>query len=232
MSEDTKNPKSTGAPQDATGGGVADKQPALPKDSGGSGEDLAAKYEKDIAKLKSSFQRQINDLDKRHRDELEAERQRQVQLQRDLLPEDKRPEFDKRLETDRLTRLEQENQALQAQLQERTIRQQWADYFQDKFGLDTSGIRADTVEEFVNAAHEELSVAMRKARQNVTSAQPQPTPQVQMPSIQAPDVDASPDAPATTGETWDVLIRKYGSAEEVYRRVEQGLLNPSIIPSK
>lgn len=229
MPEDTKTPKPVAEPIGSPNGDVVDKQPTPSKESSGSGEDLVAKYERDIAKIKSATQRQINESEKRHREELEALRQQQIQFQRDMIPEEKRPEFDSRLERERLAQLEKENQQLRAMTQEQQVRQQWTAYFQDKFGVDVTHIAtsAGDFDDFLSQAHEEVATQLKQARSTLNSAPVGPqTPATLTP----PDVEGAPDAPATTGESWDVLIRRYGSQEEVYRMVEQGLLNPRIIP--
>ncbi len=190
--------------------------------------ELTQKYERDIANLKSTFQRSESELKK----QMDAQRQAYDQHVRELklskMDEEERKKYEAQELIERNKNYEAEAQAAKQALEEREQKDQYRDFFLS-VGINPQELDfSKDLSTFVNmgyAAWKKKTATLEKKL-----AELEKKSQSGDEEIPAPEVDTSKGKP-TKGPTWADLIKKYGSAEVVYRKIELGQLPVSILPS-
>lgn len=190
--------------------------------------ELTQKYERDIANLKSTFQRSESELKK----QLDAQRLAYDQHVRELklskMDEEQRKQYEAQELLERNKNYEAEALAAKRALEEREQKDQYRDFFLS-VGIPPNELdsRADLAT-FVNMGYAAWAKKTKALEKKL--AELEKKAQSGDEEIPAPDVDTSKGKPSK-GPSWGDLIKKYGSAETVYRKVELGQLPASILPS-
>ena len=192
-------------------------------------QQLKAKYEKDISALKSSLQRQTAqvsaDWQKRY-----GELQQQFhQTRMQSMTGEERERYERQLESEEL-------QSLQSKLAETENEKQVMSQTFNAYGFFVQqGVPADKLnlaegyDAVVSAGWEHLTSELARLRQAASNPQPQ-QPIQPAPLKPAPGVITDKGTPGG-GTTWTALRAQFGTDEQIYRAVEEGRLDPSIIPT-
>lgn len=187
--------------------------------------EVTQKYERDIANLKSTFQRSESELKK----QLEGQRKAYDEYVRDLklskMDEMERKKYEEQELIERNKNYEAEARAAKQALLEREQIDQYRNFFMS-VGV-TLPNEATDLASFVNAGYAAWAKKTKELEKKLADLEKKS--QSSDDEITAPDVDTSKGKPA--GKTrWPDLIKKFGSMEAVYRKVELGELPPSILP--
>lgn len=196
-------------------------------------EALKADYEKKLAASQQDLNKLKSSLQQREAQIVKDSQQKYSELQRQLhevrmstMDDDARKKYEAQLVTE-------EYQSLQEQMAEINRKNQEYQSMLDaqQFFLN-KGVPADRlvlnqgyevlVESGWNWVTERLQAIQNAASNPTTKSEPAPL-------RQAPNVVTDKATPHT-GTTWSDLLQKYGTAENVYRAVEEGRLPASIIP--
>lgn len=191
------------------------------------------KYEQDMNRMKSTFQRReteaqknLDALERRHRNEMET-------LRRSLLDTDALKEYEASTKESRLTELEISLQDAQKALaEERSMRGAFDAFISRGVpanvlsnAAEEGGLQAMSAAAWDWLFQEKERLAVENSTIKSKKANPEPPPQ-------APPVATPSPAGSAASPTWDDLIKKYGSMEKVFDLVEARRLPPSIIPIK
>lgn len=189
------------------------------------------KAQEDIRKIKSSYDRQQNDW-RRREDEW---KQRETEYQENLhrfqtanMTEEELRAFQATRATEDAQRLARENQQLTIQLQERAIRE---DYISTaaQYGIPKDMLILDQgLDELASSVWGALWTRFEELKSRAEKASGTPATAPKEPPA-APPVVSSTGSPAS-GMDWESLRKRYGSDEAIYSLVEQGLLDPSVLP--
>jgi hypothetical protein len=202
---------------------------------------VSQKYEKDINALKSSLQRQQAQRER----ELQAQiRQAQDNAQAEIrrarlstLDEPQRKQAEAEMAVTEVQTLRQQNEQLQQEVQTRDIMQGWTDWFIQQ-GVPASKLDRSDPNALLSSGWEAQAEILSGLRQEVEQLK-NPTKPQQPPTTQSKpnNMPQAPDVLTQTSQVpyvnrWADLEKKYGDRETVYRKVEQGLLPPSALPSE
>ena len=189
-------------------------------------ESQLAKTNQDLNRMKSTFQRSEAEL-KRGWEQREREYQQQLEnLKVSGMDEDQRKAYEASSTSRRLAEMEQQMAALEDQKVQTEAMFKAQNYFISQ-GVPASELNVDEgYEELWNSGMGFITQEFQRLKNQSPVAQ---TPQVKTP-VAAPAVVTTTNTPAYTGPTWDELVKKYGSEEEVYRLVETQRLDPTTIP--
>lgn len=214
-----------------------------PQGAADGGQDYAKKYEEllqksqsDINQLKSTLQRQQAQQQQQWQQERQQMEEKLRQAQLVPLDDDARKEFLRNLELEKAAQYRQQAEQAQRELEEERSRNSYREYFIAQ-GVPADKLITDQgLEVLVNSGWQGIQAMMSELKSELQKFKTQSattlntvTPQTPVDTPRTP-ISATP-APAGNGTNWDALVKKYGSAEEVYRLVEQGELPPSIIPA-
>lgn len=188
-------------------------------------EVVRAKYEKDLNKMKSTFQ-----SNEAKREQEWAARQAQYEQQMEQLKvstmdEDQRKTYESTAAIRKLQDMENrlqevENQKIEAQAMLNA--QKW---FADR-GISLADLDTDNgYNALWESGMDKLTSELDQYRQQKTTKTPS-----QKPEIKAPEVVTQGNTPAYTGTTWSALVKEHGSEEQVYRLIETGQLPVSVLP--
>lgn len=204
--------------------------PAAPSGGG----DLQAELRKtqaDINKLKSSYDRAQNEWRQRESEWKQRETEYQDNLRRFQtanMTEEELRTFQATQATEDNQRLARENQQLSIQLQERAIRE---DYISTaaQYGIPKDMLILDQgLEELASSVWAALWTRFEDLKSKAENASgTSPSAPKEPPA--APPVVSSTGSPAS-GMDWESLRKRYGSDEAIYSLIEQGLLDPSVLP--
>jgi hypothetical protein len=193
-------------------------------------KELEEKFERDLGRLKSVFQRREHETQQeweQRRREYEDEIHR---LRTATMDEDERRAYEYEMMQARMTEQEREIQRLQEQAQQAQAMSEYMQFFLAQ-GIPAEQLDlSQGVEGLIQSGWEAITRQLEELRQQVqqVSAPPSEPPK---PSEKQPPTVITKTGGTPTGPTWADLIQRYGSAENVYRMVEQKILPPDIIPS-
>lgn len=188
--------------------------------------DWEAKLQKttdDLNKMKSTFQKREAELQAKYQQE-QAELRRQLNETRlQGMDADQRKKYEEQMKMEELQRLQSEQSSLSAKLQEQAQILDAVQFFVQR------GVPYDQL--IVNQGYNTLTQSgwdwidgeLKRLRDAQTTAKPE-SPRKPAPSV------VTDKASPSTGTTWAQLRKQYGSEENVYQMIEQGLLDPSILP--
>ena len=190
---------------------------------------LKTKYEKDINQMKSTLQRQTAQVNKEWQTRYDGLQKQMHETRMQSMTEEERGRYERQLESEEI-------QSLQARLAEieneksmmNSTVSAFSFFIQQGVPADKLNL-ADGYDTVVNAGWEHLTselAALRQAKANPQPQQPAEPTQLK----QAPGVVTDKGTPAT-GTTWAALRAQFGNDELIYRAVEEGRLDPSIIPT-
>lgn len=193
-------------------------------------EQRMAKYEQDISNLKSASQKRENQLAQQAS---QRERELQAELERVRvadMDEDERKIYDSEQAIIHSQEMAEQLQSLQREKADMEAFNQAYDWFL-KADVPAKDLVTDQGYDALFQSGWNYINNERQALKKGFIAKPSPTPNGEEPP-KAPTVVTTTAAVPGTGPSWDDLIAKYGSREEVYRRVETQQLPPDIIPRK
>lgn len=189
--------------------------------------EVSKKAEQDLNAMKSSFQKTQHEL------ELKLEKQktdyetylRDVKLS--SMDADARKKFEDQELVEKNKNYEEKARLAEQALAEREQKEQYRDFFLS-VGIPLGELDiTKNLTDFVNLGY----AAWKKKTADLEAklAKLEKQAKGEDGEITAPDVDTEKGKPGNK-PGWPALIKKYGSAERVYRLVELGELKPSIIP--
>jgi len=238
------------APDDGTGSTGNSETPAdgsvtkvtPPQGAADGGQDYAKKYEEllqkstsDINNLKSTLQSQQAQQQRQWNQERQQMEEKLRQAQLVPLDDDARKEFLRNLELEKANQYRQEAENAKQELEAERASSSYRDYFIAQGVPADKLVTGQGLEVLVQSGWQGIQSIMTDLRTKLKQFETQSAatlgaaaPQPPVDSSRTP-ISASP-APAGNGTNWDALIKRYGSAEEVYRLVETGELSPTIIP--
>lgn len=210
-------------------GGVSQKETPVTQRPEVDVDALRQKYEQDINSLKSSLQKREAQVTKEWQERYSGLERKLHETAMKSMTEDERARYERQLETE-------EFQSLQSKLAEiENEKQMMASTVNAYSFFVQQGVPAnllnlsDGYDAVVSAGWQHLTSELAQLRETAKNPQPQ-KPIEPAPLKQAPGVVTDKGTPAS-GTTWQALIAQHGSMENVYRAVEEGRLDPSIIPS-
>lgn len=210
-------------------GGVTEQVTPVAQQPAVDVEQIKAKYEKDINSLKSTLQKQTSQVNKEWQDRYNNLQRQMHETRMQTMTAEDREKYERQLQGE-------EFQNLQSRLAElENERAQQASTVNAFSFFLTQGVPADKLnlaegyDAVVNAGWQYLTEELAQLRQARSNPQPQ-KPIEPAPLKQAPNVITDKGTPAS-GTTWGALRAKYGTDEAIYRAVEEGRLDPSIIPT-
>jgi len=189
---------------------------------------LKTKYESDISAMKSTLQRNTAKVEKEWQSRY-SDLQRQMQeVRMSTMTEEDKTRYERQLESE-------EFQSLQHRLTELETEREQQVQTVNAFSFFTSqGVPAEKLnlaggyDEVVSVGWQHLTGELARLRSAASNPQPQ-KPTEPAPLKQAPDVVTDKGTPSS-GTNWVALRAQYGTDEAVYRAVEEGRLDASIIP--
>ncbi len=188
---------------------------------------IRQKYESDISKLKSTFQRKEAEREKDINSKLQQYEAEVERLRVSTMDEDERAAYEQTAVYRRINELEQYLSQVQEEKVEIDSMLKAQQYFLAQ-GVPASSLVTDSgYDELWNSGMGWLTSDYQRLRNQTTTA---PTKPAQRPAITAPDVVTTTNTPAYSGTTWPELIKQYGDEETVYRLVETGQLPATVIP--
>lgn|SRR5574340_315711 len=198
-------------------------------------EEMLKQRDQDINRLKSTLQTQLSQQQRKWEEERQQLMEDLRKAQMASLDDDERKEFQRNLETERAIETKQRLQQREQELEELRAAQNYRDYFVAQ-GVPADKLVTDQgLDVLVQSGWQGIQAIMTDMRTRLqqfeAQAPAQQTPQSSPTSNPRTPISAG-NAPAGAGPTWNDLIAKYGSQEEVYLKVEMGELPPSIIPTQ
>lgn len=226
----------TTEPAATTDPGVASATPSTtPSDAAlnGGANDNVAQYEemiqtlnKDLNNMKSTFQRNEARLKQEFQQREQQYRQELEQLKVATMDEDERKAYEATAAQRQLAELSQLTQQLAAEREEALQMTQAQNWFL------SMGVPADELvldegyDELWNSGMNFITNELQTYRSGTKGKAPAAT----APTVTAPAVVTTNNAPASVGPTWSELLKTYGDEETVYRLFETGQLPVDMIP--
>lgn len=191
--------------------------------------ELSQKYERDIANMKSSFQKSEFEMKK----QLEEQRNQYDKHVRELrvsrMDEEERKRFESEELLERNKNFEAEAIRANQKLEELKQMEQYKNFF-SSVGIPTSSLSsAEDLTSLVNLGYSLWAQKTKQLEQRVQEMEKKSQKSEDEEETPAPEVNTTKGSPPK-GTTWADLIKRYGSAENVYRQIELGHLDPSILP--
>ena len=192
-------------------------------------EKRLADREQDINKLKSSLQSGYAKKEKEWQQEKGRLEQELEQLRVSRMDETERKKYEADKEQTRLKELADRLSQYQQRESEMEQRTQYVDFFKSQFGIEPEKLqREGTLEDLWNsgwsAVRDELSLS-KKELEELKKFKAEKEGEVE-----PPPVVERPGGTPKVGNTYQDLIKTYGSMGRVYSLIEQGQLSPDILP--
>lgn len=192
-------------------------------------EKRLADREQDINKLKSSLQSGYAKKEKEWQQEKGRLEQELEQLRVSRMDENERKKYEADKEQTRLKELADRLSQYQQRESEMEQRTQYVDFFKSQFGIEPEKLqREGTLEDLWNsgwsAVRDELSLS-KKELEELKKFKAEKEGEVE-----PPPVVEKPGGTPKVGNTYQDLIKTYGSMGKVYSLIEQGQLSPDILP--
>jgi hypothetical protein len=219
-------PEGTPNPEAGVSQETPSQQPPMDADR------VRAEYEQKLAQAQIDLNNVKSSLQKREAQVTREYQQKYDELQRQMreirmqgMDENQRKQYEAQLQNE-------EYQTLQRRLEE--MEQKTSEYQQmfdaQQFFMQ-KGVPSDKLilnqgyETLVQSGWDWVTERLKLLEQQASS----PIKQEPAPLKQAPGVVTDKGTPVT-GSTWAELRKQYGSDDNVYRLIEQGLLSPSVLP--
>lgn len=198
-----------------------------PKDAGEKVDyaEKLSQYEKDINNIKSAMQKREAQLQREfaERERLLVERLDELSTQ--TMTDEEKAAYQKRKESERFKGMEAELMTAKQQAEEIRATNEALQFFLAE-GVPASELNVgEGYDALTESGWKWIKAELKRLRAATSKPETKKTDKKE-----APDVVTKTGAPPSGGPTWEDLEKKYGSQEEVYRLVEQGLLDPTIIP--
>lgn len=190
---------------------------------------LQEKAEQDLSNLRSSLDRRYAEAEKGWEQQEKSYRDKLFELETADMDENELLKHQYNLANEQIITLEQAVIDGQTKVRELTSVDGYVRFFADINGISRADLVMDQgLDAVVQSGWKAVEARMKELEaQAAGEALPPETPPETPPN--APDV-LTDQGGIPTGKTEAELIKQYGSMEEVYRLVEQQLLDPSIIP--
>ena len=193
--------------------------------------EFQAKAEQDLGNLRRSLDQRYAEAEKGWEQQEKSYREKLFELETADMDENELLKHQHNLANEQIVALEQTITDGQAKIRELTTVDTWINFFGENGIPRKELILNQGLEVAVQSGWDAFSKKLKALEAQVAGEAP--------PSDAPPETPPKPDdAPEVltdlggipTGKTWPELIKQYGSQEEVFRLVEQQLLDPSIIP--
>ena len=224
--------------------GVTNVTPSQPASDAGSDaklkelEAIAKAREEDIRKLKSTYDKQLDQT----RRQFEAEQKKlQEELQKaklSTMTDEQKAQFERQLELEEAQRWREEAMKYKQQIEEQEVRSNYAQYFQEmgvpKEQLNMNGDLNALVQSGWEGVQNQLTSMKTKLAEleNLQQQPSQPVSQTQQPMPQQrTPITSQPNSPAPK-VTWADIRKQYPNEEEFYTKLERGEIDPRIIPTE
>lgn len=183
----------------------------------------------DLNRMKSSFQRKESQLERQMEERRVAFEQELERAKISNMDEDQRKIYESTAGIRKAQQLESQLQQLQLEKNEAVQRFEAYTYFQSK-GVPANEIITDgSYEDLWNSGMEYITSVFEQVQKKASTPPPPVSAPAATPPVAPPVVTATATQPFT-GTTWDALIKEWGSEESVWRAVETGQLDPSVLP--
>lgn len=217
------------------GAGVAQTTPSnAPRDArqtgqaGSASSPEVAALQRDINRIKSTFQSQLAAQERQHQAALQALQTRLREAETRGMTDEQRQQYEQATRQDQLQQIYAENQRLQQQLVEQEQRQAYVAHYTN-MGIPLESLTVDgSIDELVASGWQAVQAEIARLKGGGQPASPAApvTPE----TVTPPEVVTATSAPAR-GATWQELETSLNmTSEEIYRAVETGQLSPDIIP--
>ncbi len=191
-------------------------------------ESKLATYQRDLNQMKSSLQRQTAQVNAEWQSRYEELQNQMHETRMASMTAEDREKYEAQLQGEEMQNLQNQLVTLQNE------RQTMAQMLDGMSFFIQQGVPAEKLvlnegyDNLVRSGWDFITGELNRLRQ--APANPQPQSNEPVPLKQAPDVVTDKGTPGS-GSTWAALRQQFGSEEAVYRAVEEGRLDPSIIPT-
>jgi len=192
---------------------------------------LITKYEKDINGLKSTLQRREAQVNADWQKKYDGLQRQFHETRMSSMTDDERERYERQLESEEMQSLQ--SRLTEIESEKNLMGQTFNAYsFFVQQGVPANKLNlAEGYDAVVSTGWEHLTSELALLRQTAANPQPQLPIQPITPLKEAPRVITDKGVPAT-GTTWAALRANYGTDEQIYRAVEEGRLDPSVIPTE
>lgn len=221
------------------GGGVADATTTAevvsqgetlltdPKDVAKKLQELKANSERDIAAVKSTFQKSEHELKLKMEAQQKAYEDHLRELKLASMDEEQRKTYEAQESTERTKNFEAEAISAKQALAEREQKDQYRDFFVS-VGIPLADLPMNQdLATFANTGFALMAKQTQDLKKRL--AQLEKKTNSDDDEIPAPDVDTSKNK-SSNGGNWKALVARYGSDERVWKAIESGELSPSVLP--
>lgn len=194
-------------------------------------EVLLKQREADLNKMKSTFQRQIAELQHQQEEERKRYEQKLREIQMANLSDDERKEYEQTLKLEEAERYRQEAEQYRQQIEEIQLMNNYTSFFVE-MGVPQSTLSMESLDDLVQSGWMGIQQIIQNLRSELNKLKADNSQHTEKSNVSANQqrVMTSTSGVPSTGVTWDDLIKKYGSMEAVFNKVERGELPPSVIP--
>lgn len=194
---------------------------------------LQEKAEQDVSNLRRSLDQRYAEAEKGWEQREKSYKEKLFELETADMDENELQKHQLNLASEQIVTLEQTIADSQSQIRELTTVDGYIRFFEDN-GISRKELVLDRgLDAVVQSGWEAISAKIKALEAQVDGEveSSKTSPETPPKAPDAPDV-LTETGRIPTGKTWPELIKQYGSAEEVYRLVEQQALDPSIIPEE
>lgn len=221
--------------------GVANVTPTQTVPDAGSEKlkELEAKIqarEQDINKLKSTYDKQLAQTKKQFEEE---QRKLQEEIQKaklSTMTDEQKKTFERQLELEQAQQWKEKAMQYEQQMKDLEIRNNYTQYFTEQMGVPKDKLNLDgDINALVQSGWEGVQNKVKELEGLVqTLKQPQPPQDTTIPQPE-PQQRSPLTQPINSGApkiTWSDIAKQYPNQEEFFRKLEQGDLNPGVIPTE
>ena len=198
-----------------------------PKDVAKKLQELKANSERDIAAIKSSFQKSEHELKLKMEAQQKAYENHLREFKLASMDEEQRKTYEAQESTERTKNFEAEAISAKQALAEREQKDQYRDYF-ISVGINPADL--PMTQDLVTFANTGFALMAKQATDlKKKVAELEKKTKTDDDEIEAPDVETS-KGKSPKGGSWKALVAQYGSEEKVWKAIEAGVLSPSVLP--
>ena len=222
--------------------GVANVTPTQTVPDAGSEKlkELEAKIqarEQDINKLKSTYDKKLAQTEQQYKDE---QRKLQEEIQKaklSTMTDEQKKTFERQLELEQAQQWREEAQKYKQQIEEFEQRNNYTQYFVEEMGVPKEQLKLDgDINALVQSGWEGVQKTVQSLRGKVQALETQMTQGTALQQTQPEPQERSPlTNPINSGApkiAWSDIEKQYPNQEEFFRKLEQGEINPGIIPTE
>lgn len=232
-SQQDGNPKGSsvkpGTPKGANQGGAPDAAKL---------QEIEARYKQDFATLRSNYDRKLDQIQRQLQEERAAWSEQLRKAQMASMDDDQKKQFLSQSKEEELQQKVRELEQREAEIKRKADMVEWRQWFIEQ-GVPASKLDMSDPEALLQSgwtAHGEMVNSMKSELEKFKSGQ---QASESASEEEAGEVEEDASAPVVLppsggkpakGASWDDMVKKYGSTEEVFKAVEQGDLSPDVLP--